>query len=186
MREKLIVDNIDSQFIINDLFFVFLKGGDDMTHNWKHKDAKMYAMKLTKVLGSPDEQTRSMMICTTKAKKADAIKVVVMDESVLHTFPMKHKDYCYSTRKLVVPPKFATLLAGVTGSIIIDGLKKEVTARCGMLVKNAVTLGFVEDVIKGKVKNNPVTAKKEYARRIMGNITPRWYKDVAGEKDSSE
>ena len=157
-----------------------------MTHNWKHKDAKMYADKLIKVLGIPDEKSKSMVVWTTKAKKADAIKVVVMDESVTHTFPMTHKDYCYSTRKLVVPPKFATLLAGVTGSIIIDGLKKEVTARCGMLVKNAVTLGFVEDVIKGKVKNNLATAKKEYARRIMENITPIWYRDMAGEKDSSE
>ena len=157
-----------------------------MKHNWKHKNAHMYAMKLTKVLGAPDEMTDSMVIWTTKAKKADAIRVVVMDESVTHTFPMAHKDFCYSTRKLVVPVKFATLLAGVTGSIIIDGLKKEVTARCGMLVKNAVTLGFVEDVIKGKVPNNLVVAKKEYARRIIGNITPRWYRDMAKEKDMTE
>jgi len=153
---------------------------------WKNKDAKMYAAKLTKVLGVPDEKTASMMIWTTKAKKAQATRVVVMDESVVHTFPMRHKDYCYSTRKLVVPAKFASLLLGVTGSILIDGLKKEVTARCGMLVKNAVTLGFVEDVVKGKVKNNLAVAKKEYARRIMGNVTPGWYKDAAGEKKMKE
>jgi len=157
-----------------------------MKHNWKHKNAHMYAMHLKSVLGAPDEMTKSMVIWTKKAKKANAIRVVVMDESVTHTFPMKHRDYCYSTRKLVVPPKFATLLAGVTGSIIIDGLKKEVTARCGMLVKNAVTLGFVEDVIKGKVPNSLPRAKKEYARRIISNIIPRWYKDVAGEKKQSE
>lgn len=152
--------------------------------NWKHKDAKMYAMALMKVLGAPDEKTESMVIWKgNKAKKAGFTEIVVKDESVTHDFPMKHKDYCYSTKKIVVPPKFASIFAQVTGSIIIDGLKKEVTARCGMLVKNAVTLGFVNDVISGKVSSTPSVAKKEYAKRIIGNITPKWFNDVAMDKD---
>ena len=95
---------------------------------------------------------------------------------------MNHKDYVYSTRKIAVPPKFASVFANVTESIIIDGLKKEVTARCGALIKNAVTLGFVEDMIKGKISSSVPAAKKEYSKRIMGNITPKWFKDVAMDK----
>lgn len=157
-----------------------------MTHNWKHKNVHMYATKIKAALGKPDEKTKSMVIWTTKAKKAGVKKIVVIDESVAHDFPMRHKDFCYSTLKMIVPPKFASLLAGVTGSIIVDGLKKEVTARCGMLVKNAVTFGFVEDVIKEKVPNNLIKAKKEYGLRIMGNITPKWFKDVTNDKTDKE
>ena len=41
-----------------------------MTHNWKHKNAHMYAMKIKSALGKPDEKTKSMVIWTKKAKKA--------------------------------------------------------------------------------------------------------------------
>lgn len=150
--------------------------------HWKNKNSEKYAMRLVKVFGKPDESTKSMMIWNRKVKKAGLKEVVIKDENVAHNFPVKHHDYVYSTKKIIVPPKFVGTLAAVTGSILIDGLKKEVTARCGMLVKNAVTLGFVEDVVKGKVKNNVSIAKKEYARRIINNVTPRWFKDVVGDK----
>ncbi len=57
--------------------------------------------------------------------------------------------------------------AGVTGSIIIDGLKGEVTARFGDLVANDVTLNFVIDCING----NAIPSKEEYAKRILAT---RW------------
>ena len=57
--------------------------------------------------------------------------------------------------------------AGVTGSIIIDGLKGEATARCGDLVANDVTLNFVLDAIDGKTE----PTKEEYAKRILAT---RW------------
>jgi hypothetical protein len=77
-------------------------------------------------------------------------------------------DFLYGTKDIEVPDKLHDDLARVTGSIIIDGLKGEVTARCGMMVKNAVTLGFVEDVVRNKINPN----KDEYARRIKNNIVP--------------
>ena len=49
------------------------------------------------------------------------------------------------------------------GSIIVDGLKGEVTARCGDLVANDVTLNFVLDSIDGKIK----PSKETYAKGIL-------------------
>ena len=51
----------------------------------------------------------------------------------------------------------------MTGSIIVDGLKGEVTARCGDLVANDITLQFVLDSINGKIE----PTKDEYAKRIL-------------------
>ena len=47
--------------------------------------------------------------------------------------------------------------------IIVDGLKGEVTARCGDLIANDVTLNFVVDSING----NTIPSKEEYAKRIL-------------------
>lgn len=104
-------------------------------------------------------------------------RVEIRDEAIPHNFPVRHKDFVYSSRKIFVPAHYYDDFARITGSIIIDGLRQEVTARCGALVKNAVTLGFVEDVARGKVK----PTKAEYSRRILGNVTPSWYKDELGE-----
>ena len=64
-------------------------------------------------------------------------------------------------------------------NIIVDGLKGEVTARCGMLIKNAVTFGFVKDIISGTIKESG--AKKEYKDRILNNKTPTWYRNKMEE-----
>ena len=60
---------------------------------------------------------------------------------------------------------YAIKLSNSSGSILIDQLKGEVTARCHFIIKNAVTLGFVEDVIAGKI--SPGGARDEYAKRIF-------------------
>ena len=66
-------------------------------------------------------------------------------------------------------------LALVSGSIIVDGLKGSVTARCGNLIANAVTLGFVEDVAKGKIDIDQETLRDEYERRIKESDIPAWW-----------
>ncbi len=151
--------------------------------HWKNKDAENYANKLIKNLGKPDEATKTHYIWH---KKAGFDKIVIRDENILHTFPIRHKDFVYSTKKIKVPSNLYSVFAEITGSIIIDGLKQEVTARCGHLIKNAVTLGFVEDVVKGKISSNPKQAKKEYGIRIVTDTIPAWYKDSLKEKMPKE
>jgi len=141
---------------------------------WHHLDAKNYIDEMWSVFGIPDILTGQI----AKWHHVDGFDtVMIKDESVNHDFPVPHQDFVYSTKKIKVPPQLATPLAKVTGSIIIDGLKWELTARCGMLVKNAVTMGFVEDVVAGRAKPTPA----EYSRRIIGQMVPIWYADEMNE-----
>ena len=77
-------------------------------------------------------------------------KTWVLDERIKHNHPMDHIDFVYSTLKIPgIKPEHVCIIAQATGSIFIDMLKEEATARCHYLVKNAVSLGFVQDVVAG-------------------------------------
>jgi len=149
---------------------------------WKNQDAFKYAQTLTELWGDPDTAIHGKFAVWEK-KVGKITKTKVKDESIAHNFPMPHKDFLYSYMPLndAQVKKMKGLIddfTKVSGSIFFDPLKKEVGARCAMLSKNAVTLGFIEDGIK----NSSVINKKEYSRRIKGNIFPSWYKDPLGEK----
>lgn len=142
---------------------------------WKNMDAFKYAQKLRAKYGKPDVMNNYEAYWYQKGAFNE---IRVKDESIAHSFPMPHSDFVYSTIELPLEPDTIGRLAAVTGSIIVDGLKGQVTARCGMLIKNAVTLGFAQDVAGDEITTD---LKKEYSRRIKGNITPDWYKDEMRE-----
>ena len=153
-----------------------------LVSKWKNKKAQEYASVLIEKYGTPDVKGGEMLLWEDvdlideekyqyKVKKID--KLYIIDESIKHSFPAEHIDYCYSTLKIpqiqakdcksTISPKLVGDFAGVTGSIIIDGLKGEATARCGDTVANDVTLNFVLDCINGKA----IPTKEEYAKRIL-------------------
>jgi hypothetical protein len=154
----------------------------NLVQNWSNKDAQDYASQLIEKYGEPKVKGDKMLLWEDvdlideenyqyKIKKVD--KIYILDESIDHSFPADHIDYCYSTLKIpqiqakngksTIKPELVGKFAGVTGSIIVDGLKGEVTARCGDLVANDVTLNFVLDAINNKVE----PTKDEYADRIL-------------------
>jgi len=153
-----------------------------LVSNWKHKKAQSEASLLIEKYGEPDTKGDEMLLWKDvnlidekkykyKVRKLD--KLYVIDEHIEHSFPADHIDYCYSTIKIpeiqakngksTIDPDLVGKFADVTGSIIIDGLKGEATARCGDTVANDVTLNFVLDSIKGKIE----PTKEEYAKRIL-------------------
>lgn len=154
---------------------------NDIVKNWRNRDAAEYAEKMIKAFGEPNEVTdTSLMWRNIESFKETVIK----DESVPHDFPKNHRDYVYSSMHIEVPEELMNVLAHVTGSIIVDGLKHEVTGRCGTLWANAVTLGFVQDLVDKKISNNPEKAKKEYGKRILSgkkSALPEWYKNEIKE-----
>ena len=152
---------------------------------FKNEDADKYLKELTNLLGEPTyksdkehgwynvtlpETYGKYKMLTTKVDK-----VYIVDESVKHSFPADHRDYVYTIYsvpewqqdkgKHIIDTELFKQFAGVTGSIIIDGLKGTVTARCGDLVANDITINFVLDVVRGKAKPE----KEEYAKRILGD-----------------
>jgi len=153
-----------------------------LVSNWENEKAQKYASILIEKYGEPKVKGKKMLLWEDlelideetyeyKVKKID--KVYIIDESIPHSFPADHIDYVYSTLKIpqiqakdgvsTIDPDLVGKFAGVTGSIIIDGLKGEATARCGDLVANDVTLNFVLDSINGKVE----PSKDEYGKRIL-------------------
>ena len=141
---------------------------------WRHEDAAEYAQKLISQFGQPDEFTALMLRWFNIAQFDE---VFIKDESIAHGFPVEHQDFVYSVKSMPVPKHLVGAFAEVTGSIIVDGLKQQVTARCGKLIKNAVTLGFVSDAIAGVCE----VSRDEYSKRILTNEMPSWYLDEIGE-----
>ena len=154
-----------------------------LVSNWKNKKAQEYASLLIEKYGEPKVKGDEMLLWENitlidekkykyKIKKID--KLYIIDENIAHSYPAPHFDYCYSTLKIpqiqakggksTIDPELVGKFAGVTGSIIIDGLKGEATARCGDTVANDITLNFVLDSIKGKIE----PTKEEYGKRILG------------------
>ena len=153
-----------------------------LVSNWKHEKAQSYASVLIDKYGEPKVKGKRMLLWEDlnlideenyqyKVKKVD--KVYIIDEHIEHSFPADHRDFCYSTYsvpewkpkdgKHTIDAQLFEDFAKVTGSIIIDGLKGTVTARCGDLVANDVTINFVLDVVKGKIN----ASKDEYKKRIL-------------------
>jgi hypothetical protein len=150
---------------------------------FKNNDANKYQAELVQLIGKPTYQSNQEVgwISPKLPKQygsytmniTEVDKVWVIDESIPHNFPVKHRDFAYTqyavpawqqnegTHK--VDPTMIADFAKVTGSIIIDPLKGTVTARCGDLVANDKTIQFVLDVIDGKAQ----PSKQEYANRIL-------------------
>ena len=151
---------------------------------FQNQDADKYLTELTELLGEPTYQSDkehgwydvtlpetygNYKMLTTKVDK-----VYIVDESIKHSFPADHRDFVYTTYSIpewqqdkgkhIIDSELFKKFADVTGSIIIDGLKGTVTARCGDLVANDITINFVHDVVKGKTE----ASKDEYAKRILG------------------
>ena len=167
---------------LKSLLFEKEKKIHSLVSNWKNKKAQEYASILIEKYSEPKVKGKKMLLWENvtlideekyeyKVKKVD--KLYILDESIAHSFPANHIDYCYSTLKIpqiqakdgksTIEPDLVGKFAGVTGSIIIDGLKGEATARCGDTVANDVTLNFVLDSIDGKIE----PTKEEYAKRIL-------------------
>ena len=147
---------------------------EDALKGFKHRDAAKYGERMLKVLGEPESVGTGMLYWK---EFNSMLKPTLLDESITHNFPTSHKDYVYSSWKIKVPEHLYSVFAHVTGSVIIDGLRELVTARCGGLLANAITLQFVKDVVEGDAPQSPEQAKEEYSKRIKAWKSPSWYKN---------
>ena len=160
----------------------YLNEEEGSLENWEHEDAKAYAKELIEKYGEPKVMTNNMVLWESGISKFK--KVYVLDESIPHDSPKPHRDFVYSTMEIDVPEDLMEAVAEASESIIVDQLKNEVTARCGDIIANAITLGFVQKLVEGKIK--PEDAKEEYKRHILEGITPDWFKETLEEKSKSD
>ncbi len=149
--------------------------GMDQLSTWQVNEAIKKVIYVMNWWGSPNVLTHN------KAKwfKVGGFdKVLVMDETVPHTGMGEfHNDCLYCVKNIVVPPEFQSQLAEFLPNVMYDGLKKQVTVRCNDIIMNAVTLGFVEDVIKGEVE----PTYEAYMERVDGLGLPDWFEQYNHE-----
>ena len=131
---------------------------DASLDNWEYEDAKGYAQELTDEYGEPDVLTNNMALWNGRI--SEFTQTYVKDESIPHCCPKPHNDYVYSTMVIDVPEELMEAIAKASESIIVDQLKNEVTARCADIYANAITLGFVQKLVKGDI--DPKDSKEEY------------------------
>lgn len=142
--------------------------------SWQHEDAKAYAKELTEKYGDPDAVTDNMVLWEDN-RISKFKKVYVLDESIAHDSPSPHRDFVYSRMEIDVPEDLMEAIAKASESIIVDQLKNEVTARCGDIIANAITLGFVQKLVDGKIK--PEDSEEEYKKHILEGMVPNWFKE---------
>tara|TARA_R110001583_G_scaffold31790_4_gene108512 strand:+ start:1619 stop:2641 length:1023 start_codon:yes stop_codon:yes gene_type:complete len=155
---------------------VFEEKAEYSIQKWVHEDAQKYALELIEKYGEPDVVTDKMVLWEDGISKFD--KTYVLDESIEHCCPKLHRDYVYSTMTIDVPQELMESISKASESIIVDQLKNKVTARCADITANAITLGFVQKLVKGDI--DPKDSKEEYERHIIEGIIPEWF----NEKDS--
>ena len=153
--------------------FINEEKASDVLKNWEHDDAKKYSEELISKYGEPDDVTSNMLLWNDKISKFT--KTYVRDESIEHCCPKPHRDYVYSTMIIDVPEDKMQPIAEASESIIVDQLKNEVTARCADIYANAITLGFVQKLVKGEIDDKK--SKEEYEKHILQGIKPEWFKE---------
>jgi len=172
---------------------------DEIISTWKYDLPKKMVKKYIEKFGLPYDACKDQIIWKEEEKEKEKKmkgggmmkeytgfdKTWVLDEEITHTYPVGHIDFVYSTIKVPgVKPEHVCSIARATGSIFIDMLKQEATARCHYLVKNAVSLSFVQDVVAGKISLEK--ARDEYGRRILTNqYNHDWFKDPLKEADET-
>ena len=150
---------------------------------WVNSVAANYARELIEEFGQPDVITKSMVLWHDN-RIHEFKRVYVKDEYIPHAKPRPHYDFVYSTMDFHVPENLMGAIAASSESIIIDQLKDEVTARCGDIFANAITLGFVQKVALGKIK--PEDAPAEYEKHILEGILPSWFPDPRKQDNMNE
>jgi len=151
----------------------FLKENKNSLKQWEHEDAKAYAEELIEKHGEPDVVTDNMVLWEGGISEFN--EVYVKDESIPHDSPKPHHDFVYSTMEIEIPEDLIGVVAETSESIIVDQLKNEVTARCGDIIANAITLGFVQKLVNGEI--SPEDAEEEYKKHILERMTPDWFQE---------
>lgn len=149
----------------------------DVVSNWKFKRPREYYIKCVELFGEPTFVANVRQGHALWKTKGLFTQQLLVDEDVKHCVPRPHHDYFYSSVRFYVPKdKFSDVLK-ISGSLMYDGLKKELTARCGGIGANYATLYLAMLVASNQINIKDVKSKDMYPRMIQGKIIP--HKEMA-------
>ena len=139
--------------------------------NWYHKRPISYYPKCIELFGKPIFTANVRHGYALWKKKSGLFtQHLLIDEDVKHCVPRPHHDYFYSSIKFFVPKNKICDVLKISGSINYDGLKKELTARCGGIGANYATLYLGMLVASGLITIKKVKMNDLYPKMIRGEI----------------
>lgn len=151
---------------------------------WKHKVARDYFPIAVKKVGEPTfyVNVKGGMVRWLLGGNSLFSEHLLIDERVAHCVPRKHLDFFYSSVKFYVPPNKLLDVLKISGSITYDGLKKELTARCGSIEANIATLYLAMKVASGALTIQQVKNGDLYYTHISGEAMK--YSEMKREMNS--
>lgn len=145
--------------------------------NWGHKRPKAYFSRCVELFGEPTFVVNKKHGYALWKKRGLFTQHLLIDEDVKHCVPRPHHDYFYSSVRFFVPKDKVCDVLKISGSLNYDGLKKELTARCGGIGANYATIYLGMLVANGKLSIKDVKKNDMYPRMIRGEIVP--HKEMA-------
>ena len=140
--------------------------------NWHYDRPKNYFKECIRLFGKPTFTANVRHGYALWKTKGLFTQHLLIDEEVKHCVPRHHYDYFYSSVKFFIPKDRVCDVLKISGSINYDGLKKELTARCGGLGANYATLYLGMLVGSGKMSISEVKKNDMYPRMINAEILP--------------
>jgi hypothetical protein len=138
--------------------------------NWKCTKAKNYYKKCIKLFGNPTFVANVKDGYVLWKTRGLFTKHLLIDENIKHCVPRPHSDYFYSSVKFFVPKNKIFDVLKISGSLNYDGLKKELTARCGHINANYSTIYLGMLIVNGDLTISEIKKKDMYSKMIMGDI----------------
>ena len=139
---------------------------------WYHIRPKAYYTKCIELFGKPTFVSNVKDGYALWKTKGLFTKHLLIDEDIKHCVPRHHHDYFYSSIRFFVPKHKLCDVLKISGSLQYDGLKKELTARCGGINANYATLYLAMLVAIGKLTIQEVKSHNMYPKMIRGEIVP--------------
>ena len=146
---------------------------------WKHKLPKEYFSRCIALFGEPVFVANVRHGYALWKTKGLFTQHLLVDEDVKHCVPRPHHDYFYSSVKFFVPEDKVCDVLKISGSLMYDGLKKELTARCGGIGANYATIYLGMLVANGSLTIKNVKSDDMYPKMIRGEIMP--HKEMASK-----
>ena len=140
--------------------------------NWRNERPKSYYPECIKMFGKPTFVANVKDGYALWKTRGLFSQHLLIDEEVKHCVPRVHYDYFYSSVKFFIPKDKVCDVLKISGSLNYDGLKKELTARCGAIGANYATLYLGMLVASGKMTISQVKKNDMYPRMIQGKILP--------------
>lgn len=144
-------------------------------NRWRHKDAASKFTVLVQMFGKPTSRTNTPHgaaiwkdVSGTKLFGTPTClkNVMLIDESIAHNCPEPHSDFLYMTLPLLLTPEERDSVTRISGSIWYDGLKRQLTVRCGSVAANIATAHTVLRVLNGEITIDDVHANSLYAAAL--------------------